>query len=100
MMVNVSTRFEKDLKKAVKSDKKVKSAFQDVKSKLESGQEIDKKYKLHKLDGCFKGYHSVHLRPDMVMIFEMNTKEGVVDIFRVGTHADIIENRKWSPKLN
>lgn len=99
MKVKTTNRFEKDLKKVAKQDKQMIELYQQVVDQFERGAEIDRKYNLHKLDGCFSGYHGLHIKPNLVMVLLIDRKRDCVEFYRIGSHGDIIENRKWSPKF-
>lgn len=49
------------------------------------------KYKDHILKGEFKGFGECHIRPDWLLIYLKEPKEGVVTFVRTGTHSDLFE---------
>lgn len=98
MEVTFSSRSQKDIRKVSKSNKDLHKILDQVVTTLRDGGELDKKYSFHKLDGIFQGYYNIHLKPDLVLVASWDKNNGSMEVLRVGTHANIIENRRWSPR--
>lgn len=66
-----STKFKKALKKVQKQNKSVKELL-DVVDKLAVKEELEPKYKNHKLvdDKNYKNCYECHVRPDWLLIYQ------------------------------
>lgn len=95
--VRETNSFKKDRRKLSKSSRSFDGDLQTVLKQLKEGN-VDSKYDRHKLDGCFKGMQSVHIKGDCVLVFEVDEKHEKYTLHRVGSHANIIENRGWSKR--
>jgi mRNA interferase YafQ len=80
------TRFEKDLKLAVKRRRDVEKLYEIV-NLLRCGEKLPVKNRNHKLQGSFKNYWECHIEPDWLLIYK-KTKTHVI-LARTGTHADL-----------
>ncbi|MCF8358776.1 MAG: type II toxin-antitoxin system YafQ family toxin [Prolixibacteraceae bacterium] len=86
-----STQFKKDLKKLKKQSAKKFSLLFDVVLKLEEGglSNIPQKNKPHPLAGNYKGYHDIHILPDLVLICKENDQGLTIKLARIGSHSEI-----------
>ena len=48
-------------------------------------------YKPHKLSGTYFGFWECHIRPDWLLIYEVDEQEKLVILIRTGTHADLFK---------
>jgi mRNA interferase YafQ len=46
-------------------------------------------YKPHKLSGTYSGFWECHVKPDWLLIYEVDEQEKLVILTRTGTHADL-----------
>lgn len=83
-----STRFKKSLKKIVKQNKNIDELF-DVINKLASKEELDFKYKNHKLidDKNYSNCYECHIRPDWLLIYQYNDQELLLLLVNTGSHS-------------
>ncbi len=86
-----STKFLKDLKLLKKRSEEDYSFLQQLISVLaENGHVgLDRKHKPHKLSGAYKGYWECHVKPDLLLIWDANTKINLLELVRTGTHSDL-----------
>ena len=68
-----STKFKKSLKKIQKQNKNIDELL-DVIDKLAFKEELESKYKNHKLinDKNYKNCYECHIRPDWLLIYQYN----------------------------
>lgn len=92
--VNESSTYKKDLKKNKKSIPGLENSISTVVSQLKEDN-VDPKYKRHKLIGRMVGMQSVHVKPDFILVFSVDKNNNVIELHRAGTHANIMENRLW-----
>ena len=64
---------------------KVKRALRDSKSH----KILDKKYKNHKLYGDYVGCCECHIRPDVLLVYEIDDVNNIVLIDRIGSHSEL-----------
>lgn len=82
-------RFKKDFK-IIQSRQNFKIEHLDtVVNLLMNGRKLPKKYKLHKLKGELKDFFECHLKPDILLIFRVDTNKSIIELFRLGSHSDL-----------
>ena len=82
-----SSQFKKDFKKTRKlpiSD--LKELFFVI-ATLESGGTLDEKYKDHMLTGNWGGVRECHIKPDWLLIYQINNEE--LQLARLGSRSDL-----------
>lgn len=87
--------FKKNLRKLAKSDRSILYDLEKVLTELRNGGGVSQKYCKHKLDGTMKGMFSVHIRPDCILVYSKDSKNNSINLRNAGSHANIMENRKW-----
>ncbi|WAX72500.1 type II toxin-antitoxin system YafQ family toxin [Gallibacterium anatis] len=63
----------------------------EVISLLVSGEPLPPKYKEHALIGNYVGYLECHGRPDLLLIYQRDMKNGVIKLYRVGSHTQLFK---------
>lgn len=89
--VTTSGKFIRDLKRLKKrsiSDFKLLQNFTNM-LVATGGKYLDKKYEAHKLSGNYKGYWECHIKSDLLLIWEENEKQLIIELIRTGTHSDL-----------
>ncbi len=81
-------QFGKDLKRMLNRGK-LKKKIKDVLKKLIDEEQLDARYKDHKLIGNLKDRRECHIEPDWLLIYKKNSGEIVFE--RTGTHSDLFE---------
>ena len=81
-----TTRFEKDLKKALKQGKDCEKFKQTVRNLLEQHC-LAPQFKDHPLKGNYSGRRCLHLEPDWILIYKII--EGCIIFERTGSHSDL-----------
>lgn len=85
-----SNRFKKSFKKMNKQSKNIDELL-DVIDKLASKEELEPKYKNHKLidDKYYKNCHECHIRPDWLLIYQYNDDELLLLLLNTGSHSEL-----------
>ncbi len=84
----ITNSCKKDIKRASKQGKNIDLLF-DVVDQLSDGKKLDPKFKDHKLSGNYEGKRECHIEPDFLLIYQINEKEIVLYLVRVGSHSDL-----------
>ncbi len=87
--VERTTSFKKDLKRLSRRELGTidKVVCQIVKN------DVSAKYKKHKMVDT--QLSSVHICPDCVMLYRMDSKTDTLTLHRIGSHAHVLGNRRW-----
>lgn len=80
------TQFKKDMK-AFRHNELVLRELSKVLKLLQSNQKLPNKYRLHQLIGRYWGKLECHLRPDVLLIFELT--KTAIHLERIGSHSDL-----------
>ena len=83
-----SSRFKKDLKR-YKNDKKTLLELEKVLDILIKEKTLPDKYQNHQLIGEFKDCLECHLKPDVLLIYQVEKEELIILLLRVGSHSNI-----------
>ncbi len=85
-----STKFKKSLKKIQKQNKNIDDLL-DVIDRLAFKEELDQKYRNHKLidDKNYKNCYECHIRPDWLLIYQYNDNELLLLLMDTGSHSDL-----------
>ncbi len=85
-----STKFKKSLKKILKQGKNI-DELKDVINKLAIKEELDSKYKNHKLldDKYYRNCNECHIRPDWLLIYQYNDNMLLLLLMNTGSHSDL-----------
>ncbi|MCA9735503.1 type II toxin-antitoxin system YafQ family toxin [candidate division KSB1 bacterium] len=79
-------QFERDLKKSLKRGKK-KDILKAIITKLINEEQLESKYRDHKLTGSYMGRRECHIEPDWLLIYKITGNQIVFE--RTGTHSDL-----------
>lgn len=89
--LHYSNRCKKDIKKISKSAVLKMEELECVLNFLAQSKVLDAKYKNHKLQGDYSGCHECHIKPDVLLIYEIDTINKIVFLFRIGSHSDLFD---------
>lgn len=84
-------RFKKDFKREKSSEHKLflnSNEFMDILTLLRTDAPLAEKYRDHAMRGQFKGLRNCHLRPDLVLLYELPDKNTLV-LVRMGSHSQL-----------
>lgn len=89
-MYNVlpSNTFRKELKAMIKREYDI-SLLDEVVNKLANGEELPERNKDHLLIGDYKGCRECHVKPDWLLIYQIQNEELILYLMRTGTHSDL-----------
>ncbi|WP_292661250.1 type II toxin-antitoxin system YafQ family toxin [Nitratifractor sp.] len=76
--------FKKDYKKLSPREK---SELRLVIETLAKGEELEEKYRDHKLLGNYLGCRECHIRPDLLLIYRIDNGFLELALVRVGSHS-------------
>ena len=80
--------FKRDYKRELKADGKLDALLVPVFSALLSGAKLDAKYRDHALTGNWKPYRECHVKPDLLLVYDLPDDEHVV-LIRLGSHSEL-----------
>jgi len=81
-------QFGKDLKRMLNRGKP-KKKLKEILKKLINEEQLDARFKDHKLIGNLKDRRECHIEPDWLLIYKKTRGEIVFE--RTGTHSDLFE---------
>ena len=84
----ITNSCKRDIKRASKQGKNINLLF-DVIDQLSDGKQLDPKFKDHKLSGNYEGKRECHIEPDFLLIYQINEKEIILYLVRVGSHSEL-----------
>lgn len=87
--VERTTSFKKDLKRLSKREL---GTIDKVVSQIIKN-DVSVKYKKHEMVDT--QLSSVHILPDCVMLYRMDSRSDTLILHRIGSHAHVLGNRRW-----
>ncbi|MCQ2814099.1 YafQ family addiction module toxin [Helicobacter pylori] len=75
LTIETSKKFDKDLKILVKNDLKL---LYKVVGNLATEQPLEPKYKDHPLKGALKDFRECHLKPDLLLVYQIKKQENTL----------------------
>lgn len=90
--VKITSKFKSDYKKIRKQGKDINKLI-NVLEFLANGEELDQKYKNHKLinDKNFQDCYECHITPDWLLIYKLQDNELILLLFATGSHSDLFK---------
>ena len=87
--IDWTNRFKRDYKREAKSvgEQALKSLLTDVMLPIISGDKLQPKHKDHALTGNWSGCRDCHLKPDLIMIYEITDR--ILTLHRLGSHSEL-----------
>lgn len=90
--VNETKRFLKDLAKVSKSSKPstLKTIKENLKEALKyivAQKPLPPEYRDHKMDRAYLGYRDCHILGDVVLVYQVDQENNVVNLNRIGSHS-------------
>ena len=89
--VQYSTRFKKQLRKVLRQGKDIEK-LKIVIDKLANKEELDIRYKNHKLvnNKFYKDCYECHIEPDWLLIYQYIDNELILILISIGSHSEIL----------
>ena len=81
-----SSKFSKQYKKLSQKDKDL---AKEVINLLLDGKELPVKYKDHNLTGKLKDYRECHIKPDLLLIYQIRENILILSCVRIGSHSEL-----------
>ena len=83
-----TSRFKKEYKLLMKRGKDIQ-ALDNVIRLLADGVKLPPECRDHVLSGRYAGLHKCHVRPDLLLIYDLDEGVLVLTLFRTGSHSDL-----------
>ena len=83
-----TSRFKKKYKLLMKRGEDIQ-ALDNVIRLLAAGVTLPPEYRDHVLSGRYAGLHECHVRPDLLLIYDLDESVLVLTLFRTGSHSDL-----------
>jgi len=93
--IKIEKAFKKDIARDKKSGHYNEEDFENLKimiSDLQNEQEIDEKFKRHPLKGTMKGFESIHIKGDWLLIFKVDKE--FLNLLMLGKHTQVYKKFK------
>ncbi len=81
-----SNSYKKDAKKL---SAQILAQIEAVLDRLANGEKLEPKYHDHALKGGLKGLRDCHVRPDLVLIYQIDGDELILTALRIGSHSEL-----------
>lgn len=81
-----AAKFNKEYKKLNDADKDL---VDEVIQRLANGEVLEEKYNDHLLKGKLKGLRDCHIKPDLVLVYEIDKGVLILTNHRIGKHAKV-----------
>lgn len=86
--IDFTSAFSKDLKKIKKREYNI-DLLESVVDKLQTGEQLEPKYKDHLLTGNWKGFRECHIQPDWLLVYRIYDDKLLLVLTRTGTHSNL-----------
>ena len=63
--------------------------IKEIIAKLANGEELPERNRDHSLTGNYKGCRECHIKPDWLLIYQIEGEELILYLMRTGTHSDL-----------
>ena len=89
-IVKYSSTFKKSLKRLVKQNKNLDKMFYVI-EKLANQEELEPKYKNHKLinDKYYKNCGECHIEPDWLLVYRYEKSQLILLMVNTGSHSEV-----------
>jgi mRNA interferase YafQ len=83
-----TTSFKKQYKKLPSIEQQL---LKEIVTLLAEGEQLEQKYKDHKLIGDFKDLRECHIKPDLLLIYKVNNDILELVLVQVGNHSSLFK---------
>ena len=87
MILKLSTKYKKDLKRYLNKPSKI-AALKTVLKHLKQDGTVPAEYKPHVLSGNYRGYMECHIEDDFLLIW-IDEATNTIKLVRLGTHHEL-----------
>ena len=90
--IEVTSKFKDGYRWIRKQGKDINKLI-NVLETLANGDELEEKYKNHKLidDKKYKDCYECHITPDWLLVYKIKNKELVLLLFATGSHSELLD---------
>lgn len=89
LTLKYSSTFKRDVKKMSRSAHFNRVQVEQVVARLAHGERLEPRYRNHTLAGRFQGCFECHLQPDLFLIYQVDNKENLLLLLRIGSHSEL-----------
>lgn len=86
--VHLTKSFKKDAKALNQADRILSMQIIDT---LAKGEKLESKHKDHALSGNLQGFRECHIKPDLLLIYELCDDVLQLNALRVGSHSKLFK---------
>ena len=86
--ITTAKLFRRQYKKAIRRGCPMEEVWGVVRF-LSLGEVLDKRYKAHRLKGKGDGIFELHIRPDLLLLYEYREDPPILKLAALGTHAEL-----------
>jgi mRNA interferase YafQ len=90
LKVKPGSKFKTDLKK-FKHDRSTLKTLDEVLRLLTNHQALPEKYRDHTLVGKWNPARECHIKPDVLLVYQIERKEKILILIRIGSHSDLFK---------
>ena len=87
--IRFSNQYKKSIRKLAKTAHFPLCELEKVIDNLKNGIQIAEKYRDHKLSGELKKYRECHIRPDLLLVYQIRDEELVLLLLDIGSHSHL-----------
>lgn len=88
--IEYTTQFKRDLK-LVKRQGKTLNKLQEIMLRIQEELPLSPKLKDHPLTGNWNGHRELHIDPDWLLIYKINSIKAILTFVRTGSHSDLFK---------
>ena len=88
LVIKPTSRFKKELKRAVKRGLDVE-LLKSIVVQLAEQKPLPQENRDHELKGKYKGFRECHIQSDRLLIYKVNESVLVLSLERTGIHSDL-----------
>lgn len=90
-LIKTTRDYKRSYKKLIKSGIKssVLTELDFVINNLARGDKLDVKYADHPLTGDLKGYRECHIKPDLLLFYQIAKNNLILTLVNLGSHSDL-----------
>lgn len=89
--VVTSRRYRSAFRKIIKSGMCSRAQIESVVVSIAKGETLEARYKDHELKGEWKGYRECHIRPDVLLVYQIQDDVLILLLVDIGSHAQLFE---------
>ncbi len=83
-----TSNFKRDYKLAQKRGYEIE-LLKEIITKLANGEQLPERNRDHALTGNYKGCRECHIKPDWLLIYQIEDEELILYLTRTGSHSDL-----------